>query len=71
MLNAERITPTTRQNTDAAIAHLRATATIWTDRKMYGECCVKLRFVDGVAVQWEATQAEVHKTGVDGSLRPA
>lgn len=53
----------TQRNLDDAIAHLRATARIWSDRQMYGEFGIRLRFVNGVGVLWEAAHNEVHKSG--------
>ena len=54
---------TTQQNLEAALAHFLANARIWSQRRMYGDFEVRLRFVNGVAVQWEASQTEIHKTG--------
>lgn len=68
MMASDELQPTSRQNVDAAVAHLRATALVWSRRRMYGECCVRLRFVDGCALQWEAIQSELHKTGQDRSV---
>ena len=54
-----------RQSLNDAIAHLQSVETVWRGKRMHGEVTIKLRFVNGVAVQWEESHMSVHKTGRD------
>lgn len=65
MSDAATLRTTTQQNLEAALAHFLANTRIWSQRRMYGEFEVRLRFVNGVAVQWEASQTEIHKPAVE------
>lgn len=56
-------TSTTEQNLNSAIKRLALDAAEYSSRRMHGEITVRLRFVDGVAVQWGLSREETHKTG--------
>ncbi|MDB5345280.1 MAG: hypothetical protein JWP89_3657 [Schlesneria sp.] len=58
-------TDTTEQNLDLAIDRLEVDAADYSQRRVHGEITVRLRFVDGVAVQWGVCHEEIHKTGRD------
>jgi hypothetical protein len=58
-------TDTTEQNLDLAIDRLEMDAADFCQRRVHGEITVRLRFVDGVAVQWGVNHEEVYKTGRD------
>lgn len=56
-------TATTRQNLDSAVQRLARDTADYTLRRAHGEITVRLRFVDGVAVQWAVFLEETYKTG--------
>lgn len=60
-------TKTTEQNLNSAIERLALDAAEYSLRRVHGEITVRLRFVDGVAVQWGVCHEEVYKTGRDPS----
>ncbi len=54
-----------RQNLNDAITHLQSVETVWRGKRLHGEVGIKLKFVNGVAVQWEEIHAAVHKSDQD------